>query len=68
MQYPSHASRLYRCAMSAMKWNFVVAGCLAVLVTSIFKGYRAPAVLSGIAVLALSKFAAVKLLAWMRRK
>jgi len=51
-----------------MKWNFVVAGCLAVLVTSIFKGYRAPAVLSGIAVLALSKFAAVKLLAWMRRK
>jgi hypothetical protein len=54
--------------MTAMKWNFVVAGCIAVLVASIFYGYRAPAVFSGIALLALSKFAAFKLLAWMKGK
>jgi len=54
--------------MSAMKWNFAVAGCLAVLAVSVFNGYRTPAVLSGIAMVALAKFAGIRILAWMKRK
>lgn len=53
--------------MSAMKWNIVVASCLVVLAVSVFNGYRAPAVISGIAVMALSKFAAIKILARMKK-
>jgi hypothetical protein len=54
--------------MSVMKWNFLVAGCISVLAVSIFNGYRSPAVVSGIAILALSKFAGLKLLNRIKRK
>jgi len=51
-----------------MKWNYAVAACMTVLVLSVFSGYRFPAVFSGIALLAITKFAGVKIVARMKRR
>jgi hypothetical protein len=48
-----------------MKWNYAVAACLTILVISVFTGYRIPAVLSGIALLAVTKLAGFAIVARM---
>ncbi len=50
-----------------MKWNYIVALCIAVLVYSVFKGYRVPSVFSGIALLAMTKFAGAKIVARVKK-
>jgi len=51
-----------------MKWNYAFAVCLSILAISVFAGYRIPSVLSGIALLAITKTAAVKIVARMKKR
>ena len=51
-----------------MKWNYAVAACLTVLVISVFNGYRIPVLLSGIALLAVTKYAGSNIVARLIRK
>jgi hypothetical protein len=54
--------------MNPMKWNFLVALCIAALLVSVFNGYTVPGVVSGIALLAMTKVAGVKIVARMKKR
>jgi hypothetical protein len=49
-----------------MMWNCLLAGCLAILVFSVFNDYAVPAVASGIALAALIRVGGVKIVDRMK--
>jgi hypothetical protein len=51
-----------------MTWNYALAACITVLAFSVFNGYTVPTVISGIALAALIKLGAFKIVSRMKSK